>query len=91
MSETSSTPSDAGKDLGTVVIGGGLAAAHCVHELREGGYAKPVTLIASENQIPYERPPPRTWNPFQPAGTQRPMSIYAWVSLPNPSTPRPRP
>lgn len=57
MSETSSTQSEDGTNLGTVVIGGGLAAAHCVHELREGGYAKPVTLIASENQVPYERPP----------------------------------
>lgn len=57
MGKTSSTQSDAGRDLGTVVIGGGLAAAHCIHELREGGYTRPVTLIASENQVPYERPP----------------------------------
>ena len=42
---------------GTVVIGGGLAAAHCVHELREGGYGKPITVIADEDAVPYERPP----------------------------------
>ncbi|GAA1498336.1 NAD(P)/FAD-dependent oxidoreductase [Paeniglutamicibacter kerguelensis] len=42
---------------GTVVIGGGLAAAHCAHELRKGGYGKPITIIADEDAVPYERPP----------------------------------
>lgn len=42
---------------GIVVIGGGLAAAHCVHELREGGYANPITIIGDEQAVPYERPP----------------------------------
>lgn len=42
---------------GTVVIGGGLAAAHLVHELRDGGYGKPITIIGDEPTVPYERPP----------------------------------
>ena len=45
------------KNAGTVVIGGGLAAAHCVHELRAGGYGKPITVVADEDAVPYERPP----------------------------------
>lgn len=57
MSESATKEPAAQEELGTVVIGGGLAAAHCVHALREGGYAKPITLIASENEVPYERPP----------------------------------
>ncbi|WP_411731810.1 NAD(P)/FAD-dependent oxidoreductase [Paeniglutamicibacter sp.] len=57
MSESAMTEPAAQGELGTVVIGGGLAAAHCVHSLREGGYTKPITLIASENEVPYERPP----------------------------------
>ena len=57
MSEAAMREPAAQTDLGTVVIGGGLAAAHCVHALREGGYTKPITLIASENEVPYERPP----------------------------------
>ncbi|MFF5792026.1 NAD(P)/FAD-dependent oxidoreductase [Paeniglutamicibacter sp. NPDC012692] len=40
-----------------MVIGGGLAAAHCVHELRKGGYGKPITIVSDEDVIPYERPP----------------------------------
>lgn len=57
MSEAAMAESAGQGELGTVVIGGGLAAAHCVHALREGGYTKPITLIASENEVPYERPP----------------------------------
>jgi 3-phenylpropionate/trans-cinnamate dioxygenase ferredoxin reductase subunit len=57
MSEAATTQAEAQGELGTVVIGGGLAAAHCIHELREGGYSRPITLIASENEVPYERPP----------------------------------
>ena len=44
-------------NAGTVVVGGGLAAAHCVHELRKGGYGKPITVVTDEDAIPYERPP----------------------------------
>lgn len=44
-------------NVGTLVIGGGLAGAHCVHALREGGYTKTITIVGDENEIPYERPP----------------------------------
>jgi 3-phenylpropionate/trans-cinnamate dioxygenase ferredoxin reductase subunit len=40
-----------------VVIGGGLAAATAVTELREQGFDGPVTLLAEEEHTPYERPP----------------------------------
>jgi 3-phenylpropionate/trans-cinnamate dioxygenase ferredoxin reductase component len=39
-----------------VVIGGGLAAATAVSELREQGYDGPITLLAEETHAPYERP-----------------------------------
>lgn len=57
MSARDANNSETTNTLGTVVIGGGLSAAHCVHALREGGYTLPITLIASENEVPYERPP----------------------------------
>jgi NADPH-dependent 2,4-dienoyl-CoA reductase/sulfur reductase-like enzyme len=40
-----------------VVVGGGLAGAKTVEALREKGYTGPVTLIGSESELPYERPP----------------------------------
>jgi 3-phenylpropionate/trans-cinnamate dioxygenase ferredoxin reductase subunit len=43
-------------DTGTVLIGAGLAAAHTIETLREGGYAEPITLIGDETELPYERP-----------------------------------
>ncbi|WP_372697444.1 NAD(P)/FAD-dependent oxidoreductase [Arthrobacter sp. JSM 101049] len=42
---------------GTVIIGGGLAAAHVVQTLREHGYPNGITLIGDEPTAPYERPP----------------------------------
>lgn len=42
---------------GTVIIGGGLAAAHAVETLREHGYPRSITVIADEATAPYERPP----------------------------------
>lgn len=57
MSEALSTWPAAKTDLGTVVVGGGLAAAHCVHALHGGGYSRPITVIATESELPYERPP----------------------------------
>ncbi|WP_417218331.1 NAD(P)/FAD-dependent oxidoreductase [Arthrobacter sp.] len=42
---------------GTVIIGGGLAAAHAVQTLREHGYPRSITVIADEAMAPYERPP----------------------------------
>ncbi|AXE37481.1 NAD(P)/FAD-dependent oxidoreductase [Acidipropionibacterium virtanenii] len=40
-----------------VVIGGGLAGAKTVEALREQGFGGTVTLIAAEQNLPYERPP----------------------------------
>ncbi|MGH3361268.1 MAG: NAD(P)/FAD-dependent oxidoreductase [Nocardioides sp.] len=40
-----------------VVVGGGLAAASAVTELREQGHDGSVTVLAGESHLPYERPP----------------------------------
>src|SRR5580692_6221064 len=40
-----------------VVAGGGLAGLRTVEELRAGGYAGEVTLVAAEDRPPYDRPP----------------------------------
>lgn len=40
-----------------VIVGGGLAGAKTAEGLRENGYAGQITLVADENQLPYERPP----------------------------------
>ena len=40
-----------------VVVGGGLAGAKAVQTLRAEGFEGPVTLIGTENELPYERPP----------------------------------
>jgi 3-phenylpropionate/trans-cinnamate dioxygenase ferredoxin reductase subunit len=40
-----------------VVVGGGLAGAKAVETLRDEGYTGPITLISTENNRPYERPP----------------------------------
>ena len=40
-----------------VIVGGGLAGAKTAEALREQGYAGPVTLLAHETLLPYERPP----------------------------------
>ncbi|WP_309127510.1 FAD-dependent oxidoreductase [Microbacterium sp.] len=39
------------------IVGGGLAAATAVTELRERGYDGELVLFAAENHLPYERPP----------------------------------
>ncbi len=43
--------------MNIVVIGGGLAAAHAVVELRDRGHVGDLTLIGAEPHLPYERPP----------------------------------
>ncbi len=40
-----------------VVVGGGLAAATAVTELREAGYTGSLLLYGEEHHLPYERPP----------------------------------
>jgi 3-phenylpropionate/trans-cinnamate dioxygenase ferredoxin reductase subunit len=43
--------------MNIVVIGGGLAAAKAIAELRDQGYREDITLIGAEPHLPYERPP----------------------------------
>jgi 3-phenylpropionate/trans-cinnamate dioxygenase ferredoxin reductase subunit len=40
-----------------LLIGGGMAAAHCAAELRKRGAEGPVLLVGREPEPPYERPP----------------------------------
>ncbi len=40
-----------------VIIGGGLCAANAVETLRDEGFTGPLTLVAAEPLLPYERPP----------------------------------
>ena len=44
-------------DAGVVIVGGGLAGAKTAEALRDQGYDAPVTLLAAEDELPYERPP----------------------------------
>jgi 3-phenylpropionate/trans-cinnamate dioxygenase ferredoxin reductase component len=46
-----------GAPSSVVVVGGGLAGARTVGALREQGYTGPISLIGSEGELPYERPP----------------------------------
>ncbi|WP_256127679.1 NAD(P)/FAD-dependent oxidoreductase [Arthrobacter sp. SDTb3-6] len=54
MSESSSP---AAQDAGMVIIGGGLTGATAAHTLREEGWTGPVTIVADEQETPYQRPP----------------------------------
>jgi NADPH-dependent 2,4-dienoyl-CoA reductase/sulfur reductase-like enzyme len=40
-----------------VIVGGGLAGAKTAEALREQGYDGSITLLAAEEELPYERPP----------------------------------
>jgi NAD(P)H-nitrite reductase len=40
-----------------VVAGAGLAGFRTVEELRERGFAGPITLVGAEPRPPYDRPP----------------------------------
>ena len=59
MSQSPSTaiPSPSGNTPGMVIIGGGLTAATAAETLRKEGYEGPVTIVADEPEIPYQRPP----------------------------------
>jgi 3-phenylpropionate/trans-cinnamate dioxygenase ferredoxin reductase component len=49
---------DSGRVPGKVVVAGaGLAGFRTVEELRERGFAGPITLIGAESRPPYDRPP----------------------------------
>ena len=43
--------------MSMVIVGGGLAGAKAVEELREQGYDGSLTLLGAEPHLPYERPP----------------------------------
>ncbi len=43
--------------MNIVIVGGGLAAANAVDELRDQGHDGPITVFAAEPHLPYERPP----------------------------------
>jgi 3-phenylpropionate/trans-cinnamate dioxygenase ferredoxin reductase subunit len=42
---------------GTLIVGGGLAGAKAAEALRDRGFDGPITLVGSESERPYERPP----------------------------------
>jgi 3-phenylpropionate/trans-cinnamate dioxygenase ferredoxin reductase subunit len=46
-----------GSSAGLVVVGGGVAGLRVVQAVRQEGYAGPVTLLAGEPHLPYDRPP----------------------------------
>jgi NADH dehydrogenase FAD-containing subunit len=42
---------------GTVIVGGGQAAAELASALRTEGYQLPVRIVSNETHLPYQRPP----------------------------------
>src|SRR5690242_14656642 len=42
---------------GVVIVGGGLGGAKTAEALRAQGFGGPITLLADEDELPYERPP----------------------------------
>lgn len=53
MPENASSPTPSS----VVIVGGGLAGAKAAEALRDNGYSGTVTLLAAEDELPYERPP----------------------------------
>lgn len=47
----------AARQVDHLLIGGGMAAAHCAAELRNRGAEGPILLVGREPEPPYERPP----------------------------------
>ena len=45
------------RTVDVLLIGGGIAAASCAHELRERGFQGSITLVTREQDPPYHRPP----------------------------------
>lgn len=45
------------REVDFLLVGGGMASAHCAAELRRGGAEGPVLLVGREPEPPYERPP----------------------------------
>jgi 3-phenylpropionate/trans-cinnamate dioxygenase ferredoxin reductase subunit len=59
--------------MNIIVIGGGLAGASAVEELRAQGYDGDLTLVSAEPHLPYERPP---LSKGLLLGTADPASVY---------------
>jgi len=55
---------------GVVVVGGGQAAFSVASTLRRAEYAGPVTILAAERHLPYQRPPLSKKFLADPGGTQ---------------------
>jgi 3-phenylpropionate/trans-cinnamate dioxygenase ferredoxin reductase component len=47
----------AGRKVEFLLIGGGMASAHCASELRKRGAEGEILLVGREPEVPYERPP----------------------------------
>src|SRR4051812_49665328 len=47
----------AGRKVEFLLIGGGMASAHCAAELRKRGAEGEILLVGREPEVPYERPP----------------------------------
>ena len=45
------------QEPGIIIIGGGLTAATAAETLRKEGWDGPVTIVADEAEVPYQRPP----------------------------------
>ncbi len=43
--------------MNIVVVGGGLAGASAIEELRQHGHSGDIVLVGDERHLPYERPP----------------------------------
>jgi 3-phenylpropionate/trans-cinnamate dioxygenase ferredoxin reductase component len=46
-----------GRSVSYLLVGGGMAGAHCASELRKGGAEGEILLVGREPEVPYERPP----------------------------------
>jgi 3-phenylpropionate/trans-cinnamate dioxygenase ferredoxin reductase component len=46
-----------GRGVSYLLVGGGMAGAHCASELRKGGAEGEILLVGREPEVPYERPP----------------------------------
>jgi 3-phenylpropionate/trans-cinnamate dioxygenase ferredoxin reductase component len=46
-----------GRSVSYLLVGGGMAGAHCASELRKGGAEGEILLVGREHEVPYERPP----------------------------------
>jgi NADPH-dependent 2,4-dienoyl-CoA reductase/sulfur reductase-like enzyme len=44
-------------EVGVAVVGGSIAGARTVQQLRRSGYTRPILLVEREPHLPYDRPP----------------------------------